>query len=104
MASSRCSTETYSSFSFLASSSASVKQPVEPAGDVDLVGAPPGGGHFGQLVELGREAAVQVFHGHAGFQQNGSGQSVLLLQQGREYVLDVNLLMTVADSLSLCGL
>ena len=36
MASSRCSTETYSSLSFLASSSAWPSSAIEPAGDADV--------------------------------------------------------------------
>ena len=93
MASSRCSTLTYSSLSARASSSARGQQLAEARGDVDLLRPRRRPGDLGNALQLVLAGApcsgAQV---GAGGLQNGGGEAVALLEQAEQQVLDVDAL------------
>ena len=104
MAASRtCSTEMYSSLSLLGLVLGRGEQPVQPRGDVDLVGCAGRPGDLRHAVEFRLEARREGFQIDAGLRQDGGRQSALLFEQRGEQVFDVDLLVAVADRLRLRG-
>ena len=83
----------YSSLSLLGFVLGLGQQPVQPRGDEDLVGRAGWPGDFRQAVEFLFEPRAQRLDVHAGARQNGSRQPPFLLEQAREQVLYVDLLM-----------
>ncbi len=91
-ASSRCSTETYSSLKCLASSSACIKHAVEAAAD----GLTAAAGHARQTLQFLVDAAFQAVEVDVGLAQDGRGQAGFLVEQGRQQVLDIDVLLSAA--------
>ena len=92
-ASSRCSTETYSSLSFLASSSASASSLLNRPRDVHVLGRTGRAGDARQLLQFALELDRQRVDRHAGLLQDGRGQALLLVEQRQQDVFDVDLLV-----------
>jgi len=77
------------------------EQALEPARDIDLIGRAGRGGNLRELVELLLEPAVDPLNIHLCFQQDSWSQAPLLLEQGGEEMLDVDLLVGQANGLGL---
>jgi len=59
--------------------------------------------HFRQAREFLFNLPLQAFHVESGLVQNGNRQPALLLEQSQQAVLDVDLLVAVADGFGLCS-
>src|ERR1035438_9451442 len=71
--------------------------------DVDLIDPAGASGDFRQPFQFAGKFLAQRVHVDTGARQDGTCQSAFLLQERRQQVLDVNLLVAVADGLSLAG-
>ena len=71
---------------------------VEPAGDVGLVRRRPGRTrYFGRPLQFLLEPLAQEFGGHAGLGENGARQAALLLEKRSQQMLDLQLMVALAD-------
>ena len=77
------------------------EEPVEARGDEDLVGRAGWPGDFRQPVQFLLEPRTQRVDVDPGVGQYGTCQAALLFQQAGKQMLDIELLMAVADSLAL---
>ncbi len=76
---------------------------VEAAGDVDLVGRPGDARDLGQALDFLDGAAMQALDVDAGLDEDGGSEAVGLFEQRGEDVLDIDLLVAVADGGGLSG-
>ena len=104
MARSRCSTETYSSLSRLASSSARDQDLLQPLGEVDLARLDARAGDLGPARQLALDLGLERLGGrlHAG--EQAGHEPLGLLQEGEEKVLAVDLLVAIAKRFGLGAL
>ena len=80
------------------------QEAVEAAGDGSVVRRPRGASYLRQAREFLLEPLPQAADGGLRLVQNGGGQPALLLQQSRQQVFHIHLLMAEADGLGLSGL
>src|SRR5262249_35888483 len=74
---------------------------VEPAGGVDLARVGSGAGNLGQALDFLFGAALEAVEVDVGFAQDRGSQARLLVEQGDEQMLDVHLLLSVAQGAAL---
>ena len=77
------------------------QQLVQTRSHVYLVGAAGRPGDFRQLVELGFEAPQQHVRLNPGLRQDGRRESIFLLEERRQQVFDVDLLVAVTRGFTL---
>ena len=77
------------------------EQLIEARRNVNLVGGSGRAAHFGQTVEILIQAGGESFDIGSGAFENGRGQTAFLREERGQQMLDVNLLITVAQSIAL---
>ena len=70
---------------------------IDLARDIEAVGLPAGAGHARQLVDLRRDGGVQALDGNAHFLQQLRHKAVVLLQQRREQMHLLDLLVLILN-------
>ena len=100
-ASSTCSTEMYSSLSLLRLVLGRGQQAIEACVTKTSLRSAGRPETFGRRSSSASRRARQRLHADAGFGQDGWREAAFLFQQGRQQVLDIDLLVPVADRLGL---